>query len=105
MARDRGPRLELGEITRVKSSNGPLFETDCKGNVRLNQVTGWAATSVADVAVLLQLRFVKSEVELKSGKRRSFQFAVNPLGALELPDLLIKNARRPLDQSLLLKSR
>jgi hypothetical protein len=76
------------------------LETDEKGNVMLKPVTGWTTGPVAQIAVLLAIEYVETPEELETGGRKSIQFVLTPPQCLELAEVLARQAKRLLGDSL-----
>jgi hypothetical protein len=73
------------------------LETDSEGNVILKPVTGWTMAPVAGIAVLLAIEYVTNDHELETGVRHAIQFVLTPPKALEIAEVLQKQAKRLLE--------
>jgi hypothetical protein len=73
------------------------WETDGAGNVVLNVVNGFDVGEVMKNSVVARIRYLGAE---KDGRETAgaIQFVLNPTIALELAELLERNARHILNQ-------
>ncbi len=74
------------------------LETDAVGNVILRPVTGWVTAPAGEIAVILRLQYLQPE----SGKEvpRAIQFVLTAQQALQLSEILTKQAARLLGSKL-----
>ncbi|HSZ74669.1 MAG TPA: hypothetical protein VK779_07610 [Rhizomicrobium sp.] len=72
------------------------LEKDSSGKIVTRPVKGWSVAPVADMFVFLQLRYAESPEELQ-GPGRVLQFGLLPAQALELAEMLTRQARAILD--------
>jgi hypothetical protein len=68
------------------------LETDNSGNVITKPVTAWALRPVAEMAVLLVMRYINSPEEFETGGDQ-VQFVMTPQQCLELAEVLTRQAK------------
>jgi len=72
------------------------LEKDSNGKVVTRPVKGWSIAPVADMFVFLQLRYAETPEDL-AGPGRALQFGLLPAQALELAEMLTRQAREILN--------
>jgi hypothetical protein len=87
-------RLRAG---REREMSLDTLEKDTQGNIVTRPVIGWITAPVADMFVLLGLKYAETPDQIKSGGKR-IQFGLLPAQALELAEMLTKQAQAILDQ-------
>ena len=68
------------------------LETDAQGNIVSRPVMGWITAPVAGMFVLLGLKYAETPEQLKTGGK-TLQFGLLPAQALELAEMLTRQAR------------
>ena len=72
------------------------LEKDAQGNIVTRPVMGWMTAPVAGMFVFLGLKYAETPDQLKTGGK-TLQFGLLPAQALELAEMLTKQARAILD--------
>jgi hypothetical protein len=76
----------------VIEKDGVQLETDENGDILTRPVTGWSIFPVAEIAVLLAVRYVETPEQLETGANKQLQLVLTPQQCLELAETLKRRA-------------
>ena len=70
------------------------WDLDANGNIALCPVVGWQLALMAEIAVGLQIEFVRSDEQLTRGEHERIQLVLTPPQAAELAQFLQKKVEQ-----------
>jgi len=76
------------------------FDLGPDGNIITCPLTGWVVAPVMNSAILARLQYAETEDQLKTGEYKALQLIVTPQQALELAEILTKQAKQIFGQSV-----
>jgi hypothetical protein len=76
-----------------------IFETDANGYIITKPVTGYVSDVVANMAVILAVKYAEDEEALDRGESKSIQFVLTPKQCFDVAETLTKQAKRIMDDT------